>query len=260
MVFLVSHILLKHVRIALKSSNKTVFSTFCGFIELKFSADYCNAGMAQPKFLDLFSGTGSVAKVARCLGYDVTTLDLQDADICCNILEWDYKAYNVGYFNVIWASPPCDTFSKAKLKNIGRNNVTKESINEDIINVGLPLLRRAQEILEYFQPTIWYIENPQTGRMKDFMEMCEGYSDVDYCQYSDWGYRKRTRIWHSKLGDQLFVPKLCPGKGKCEYMEGLSHVRASTGGHKNAKGQSSMKRRYAIPEKLLHNLIPKVSM
>ena len=200
-------------------------------------------------------GTGSVAKVARSLGYDVTTLDLKDADICCDIMEWDYKAFPIGYWDIIWASCPCDTFSKAKLKNIGRNNVTKESIETDILNIGLPLLRRTEEILDYFQPNIWYIENPQTGRMKDYIEN-KKFSDVDYCQYSDWGYRKRTRIWHSE--NIVFVPKLCGGKGKCEYMRGLSHVRASTGGHKNAKGQSSMKRRYAIPEKLLRDLIPEL--
>ena len=39
--------------------------------------------------LELFSGTGSVGKVADSLGYSVVSLDLKDAKIMTDILEWD---------------------------------------------------------------------------------------------------------------------------------------------------------------------------
>ena len=75
------------------------------------------------RVLDLFSGTHSVGKVASALGYEVVSLDLSDATICCNILEWDYKAaFSEGYFDMIWASPPCNTFSKMRHSNVGRYN------------------------------------------------------------------------------------------------------------------------------------------
>ena len=73
------------------------------------------------KLLELFSGTKSVGKVAEQLGYDVVSLDLKNADINCDILDWDYTEYEPGYFDVIWASPPCDTFSHLKVCWIGRN-------------------------------------------------------------------------------------------------------------------------------------------
>ena len=76
------------------------------------------------RVLELFSGTESVGKVARALGYDVISLDLIDATICCDIMEWDYKTFSVGYFDIIWASPPCNTFSKMRLSNVGRYGVT----------------------------------------------------------------------------------------------------------------------------------------
>ena len=41
--------------------------------------------------LELFSGTGSVGTIAKSLGYNVISLDLKNADINCDILEWDYK-------------------------------------------------------------------------------------------------------------------------------------------------------------------------
>ena len=66
------------------------------------------------KLLELFSGTKSVGKVAQQFGFDVVSLDLKNADINCNILEWDYKQYPVGYFDFIHASPPCTEYSRAK--------------------------------------------------------------------------------------------------------------------------------------------------
>ena len=42
-----------------------------------------------------------MGKVGRALGYDVISLDLTDATICCDIMEWDYKTFSVGYFDII---------------------------------------------------------------------------------------------------------------------------------------------------------------
>ena len=57
--------------------------------------------------LELFSGTGSVGKVCKQLGWDVISLDIDNrANIVCDILDWDYKIYPKDYFGMIWASPP----------------------------------------------------------------------------------------------------------------------------------------------------------
>ena len=39
------------------------------------------------KLLDLYSGTHSVGCVASELGYDVTSLDLRDASINCDVIK-----------------------------------------------------------------------------------------------------------------------------------------------------------------------------
>ena len=57
------------------------------------------------RLLELFSGTGSLGKVAIKKGFDVISLDLEDADIVCNVLEWDYTRFPVGYFDFILSSP-----------------------------------------------------------------------------------------------------------------------------------------------------------
>jgi len=115
------------------------------------------------RVLELFSGTHSVGKVCKEKGYEVVSLDLKGADINMNILEWDYTQYTVGHFDIIWASPPCDTFSALRMSWIGRklkchNGLvcSKELLQKDIDEIGLPILRKTEEIIEYLKPKILF--------------------------------------------------------------------------------------------------------
>ena len=64
---------------------------------------------------------------------------------------------------------------------------------------------RVLEIIDYFKPKYYWIENPATSKMKTYITDLPFY-DVDYCKYSDYGYQKRTRFWTNIKG---FNPKLC---------------------------------------------------
>ena len=197
----------------------------------------------------MFSGTHSVGNVARDMGFEVVSLDLTDADIVTDIIEWDYTVYEPGYFDVIWASPPCDTFSHARFKNIGRHGITRESIQEDILLKGLPILRKTEDIISYFKPNIYFIENPATGSMKHFLDL--PFYTVDYCMYG-FTCRKRTNIWTNLKG---FEPKMCD-KNCGSFIDG-KHISNAVGGNKTQKGQgsgSNKKERYKIPISLLNDL------
>ena len=143
-----------------------------------------------PKMLDLFSGTGSVGQVFREHGFEVISLDQNKRDkptICTDIMEWKYwKEYPSGYFHTIFAGVPCNEYSRAL--TVRPRQMEKADI----------LVHKTLEIIEYFQPQKWYIENPQTGKLKD-RNCLQKYPfvDVDYCQFSHWGYQKPTRIWGS---------------------------------------------------------------
>jgi len=163
------------------------------------------------RVLELFSGTGSVGKICKERGWEVVSLDLKNADINTNILDWDYTVYPIGHFDIIWASPPCDTFSQLRNTWIGRKLrchngaiCTKELLQHDMDTIGIPILRKTEEIIDYFQPRSYFMENPQTGKMKDYVT--RPFYDVDYCKYAQWGYQKRTRIWSNVIE---FVPKIC---------------------------------------------------
>ena len=67
--------------------------------------------------LELFSGTGSIGEAFQQQDWEVVSLDLNkkgNATICCDIMLWDYKIYEPGYFNAIWASPVCTHYSIAR--------------------------------------------------------------------------------------------------------------------------------------------------
>ena len=171
------------------------------------------------KVLELFSGTGSVGKVCKKKGWDVVSVDLLlPADHQIDIMEFNYKQYES--FDIIWASPPCTNYSNLKKCWYGRklkNGIiyTKEQ-NEKDQDEADKLVLKALEIIKYFNPSYWFIENPQTGNLKNRLIMKDlPYYDVDYCMYSDWGYRKRTRIWTNKKD---FNNKLCDGSGSCGNM------------------------------------------
>jgi len=208
------------------------------------------------RVLELFSGTGSVGKVCKERGYEVISLDLKGADINMSILDWNYKTYPPGYFDIIWASPPCHTFSLLrdswigrKIKSHGGEVCSKELIQKDIQEKGLPIVRKAEEIIDYFKPSFYFIENPQTGRMKEYID--KPYYDVDYCKYADWGYRKRTRIWTNV---ENFEPKMC--KKDCNSMSNGRHTFniGFSSKNKNDKGSLTLQEKYRVPPKLINEL------
>ena len=222
------------------------------------------------KVLELFSGTHSIGKVGKKYNYDITSLDRDlgesNGDYTSNnhikedIMTWDYKQYPIGHFDLITASPVCLWWSILRSSWIGRQCksirpipkiITKEDLLEDIELYGKPMVDKVIEIIDYFNPKFWWIENPQTGKMKNYIEEkypnYNTFYDVYYCQYSDYGYKKRTRFWTNIKG---FKPKICDSKCK-NLIEGTKRHKTQLG-HTNHK--TSKLDRYRIPEKLIEEL------
>jgi len=170
--------------------------------------------------LELFSGTNSVGKVCKEIGWKTVSVDLiMEADHKCDIMDFDYTQFPRDHFDVVWASPPCTAYSNLQNSWLGRERkgklFTRERMEEERKEAD-KLVLKTLEIIKYFNPSLWFIENPQTGQLKNREYMKDiPYYDVDYCMYSDWGYKKRTRIWTNK---PHFSPKLCDGKGTCGNM------------------------------------------
>ena len=72
---------------------------------------------AKPRLLELFSGTGSIGKAFRAQGYEVVSVDIDpeaQADITVDILDFDVSQLDGRHIDVIWASPPCTNYSRAR--------------------------------------------------------------------------------------------------------------------------------------------------
>lgn len=158
------------------------------------------------RLLELFCGTKSVGKVFESSGYEVISLDYNkkfNATHTEDILMWDYKQYPVGYFDVIWASPDCTTWSVAtggryRTKSFiwGYNNNFQEKAT-----LGNNMILRVIEILTYFEPKVWFMENPR-GLLQYFPPLQEFITEhggnkntVYYGNYNNWGFPKATNIW-----------------------------------------------------------------
>ncbi len=121
------------------------------------------------------------------------------------------------------------------------------------------IVQRTLDIIAHFQPRYWFIENPKTGLLKERPFMKEyAYVDVDYCQFSSWGYQKPTRIWGpgylKNLKSRVCNPKTCTNiivrssghSGNCRVLGATPQDGAT---------RISLEDQYRIPEGLIYYIM-----
>ena len=147
-----------------------------------------------------------------------------------------------GYFDMIWASPPCAEYSRALTRRPRR---LEEAI-------------RTLELIRDLRPRFWCIENPQTGLLKRRPFMANlPWSDVTYCKYG-FAYKKATRLWRNLPWE--------PERGPCASSR-CALSRANGGRHPSAAQRGTFRCRgevvqncqsqgqlYSIPEALCREI------
>jgi len=106
---------------------------------------------------------------------------------------------------------------------------------------GYALVQKTLELIEYFQPTYWYIENPR-GLLRKFpiMEALPIRNTVTYCQYSHISM-KPTDIW---TNNPNWIPRpMCKNGDKC-------HQAAPRGSKTGTQGMKDAEFRSIIPHEL----------
>jgi len=171
--------------------------------------------------------------------------DNSDNHIQEDIMTWDYKIYPKGYFKLITASPVCMWWSHLRRSWIGRKIkahgdtiITNEILDKDIELYGVPMVDKVFEIIDYFNPDYYIIENPASGSMKKYINDLIPNYVLYYCNYG-YDYKKPTRFWTN-----IKIKNI----KKCTHKK---HKLAL--GHKNHG--TTLLQKYRIPSALIEDIL-----
>ena len=175
--------------------------------------------------IELFCGTKSMAKTFKKNGYEVYTIDINEQfkpDSCKSVLDLELKDLPKKFRNptVIWASPPCNSFS---VLTIGRYWSKPNRPKHYRAFIGMALVMKTLQLIDELKPKYWFIENPRGMLRKTYFMENLHRKTVTYCQYGK-QWRKPTDIWTNAAS---WIPRCCKPSDSC-------HEKVSRG--ENDKG------------------------
>lgn len=162
--------------------------------------------------LELFSGFSTFSFIARHRGHRTFTVDWDPdfgTDLVTDIRKLKRKDIPIGHVDLLWASPPCETYSVAGLWQHLRTKerpLTGRALMADYTVIN------TLGIIKEIDPTYWVLENPRgLLRKMPFMQGIPR-ATVTYCQYG------HTNMKPTDLFGRLppsFVPKACKNGAPC---------------------------------------------
>jgi hypothetical protein len=197
--------------------------------------------------LELFAGSKSMGKVAQDMGFNTFSSDINSfdgIDYIVDILKFDTSMVPFKP-DVIWASPPCTGFSVASIGTHwggGKNGYIPQT---ETAKLGIELVKKTLEIIDFFQPKYWFMENPRGVLRK--LPVVEGLKKqtVTYCQYGD-ERMKPTDIW---TNSNIWIPRpICKNGDPC-------HVAAPRGSKTGTQGRQNAYERSKLPEELCREIL-----
>lgn len=153
--------------------------------------------------LSLFDYSGNWSEPYKNNNFEVIQIDEK---LGTNILDWDYKIINKDRIFGILAAPPCTDFSLSGAcwwKEKDKKGITKKSID---------LVKKTLEIINYFNPNFWALENP-VGRIEKLIPELKSKKMITFnpCDFGD-PYTKKT-ILYGVFNPWLIQNPVKPVKG-----------------------------------------------
>lgn len=124
------------------------------------------------ELLELFAGSRSVGKEAEKLGFKVFSVDInpfKNINWVGDILEFNPEKCSF-IPNIIWASPPCTTYSIAAISHHRDKQGIHLISKSEEAKKGDAIILKTLEIIKYYKNKnpnlIFFIENPRGGCVK----------------------------------------------------------------------------------------------
>lgn len=204
--------------------------------------------------LELFAGSRSVGKVAEKLGHNVFSIDINAFDNIDLVKDIEFvKPGDIPFKpDVIWASPPCTTYSIAAISKHRDNGKPKT----DFAKKSDRLVLNTLNLIKHFG-CIYFIENPRGYlRKMDFMQGIPK-TTVWYCIYGDIR-AKPTDIWTNHLNN-LFNTNGWKPRPQCHNgNKNCHHEAAPRGSRTGTQGLKNNYERSKIPEQLIYDILKSI--
>lgn len=203
------------------------------------------------KFLELFAGTRRMADTFAENGWETYTIEKfrehPRIDLYEDILQVSSEKILdlYGKPSVIWASPPCYSFS---VSAIGLHRVKEPSGNlspfSEFAKYSDDMVQHTLRLINELQPKYFFIENPRGGLRKMwYMRNIPRYT-ITYCQYDDFR-QKPTDIWTNHPNPMFKMP--CKRMMPC-------HEPAPRGSQTGTQGMDE-KDRATIPKAFCKHIV-----
>ena len=203
------------------------------------------------KVLELFAGSRSIGKVAQERGHEVFSVDLKDFEGINLFIDIEDLRPDMIPFkpDMIWASPPCTTYSLAAISHHRPIN----GLKSDFAFKSDNLVRNTLKIINYFN-CIYYIENPRaTLRKQSFMKGIPK-TTIWYCKYGDIS-AKPTDIFSNNIYSIFNPTGWHPREECCNGNINCHHESAPRGSRTGTQGKKDNYERSKIPYELCIDII-----
>jgi hypothetical protein len=194
------------------------------------------------RVLDLFCGLGGWSKPFRDRGHEVVGVDLNpdfSPTICADVM--DLNPQDLGEFDLILASPPCEAFSVASIGHHWGGGRKAYKPITDHARASVELVRQTIRLICGTEHRWFVIENPRgvlrkLGWLDDFERIT-----VTFCAYGD-TRMKPTDLWGG-FPDSWHPRPMCKNGRSC-------HEAAPRGSKTGTQGLATAAERAVIPEAL----------
>ncbi len=157
--------------------------------------------------LELFAGSRSIGNVADDLGCNVFSVDINNFKNINLVKDIEFLSPKDIPFipDMIWASPPCTTYSIAA---ISHHRPTNNKLSEFALKSDR-LVKKTLELIKHYN-CIYYIENPRGLLRKQKYMLGIPKTTVWYCKYGD-NRAKPTDIFSNNIcnlfNENGWIPK-----------------------------------------------------